>query len=288
MRLHATGRDLIITEKERLISGSINIYTCEFILDSSWDGYMVTAVFSTANRLVNKAVVDGKCEIPTEVLRPNTRLRIGIFGNDGVRTRPTTYSEWIPVEQGADTGGRTGRPPSPTVYEEWMNALDKQYDEWAKAEAEREAAEKLRGNSAVYVGSGDIPDGYNIQIDPEGEYVFGGPKIENGTWWVWDEDTGDYVDTGVPATGKDGKDGAVRFEDLTPEQIEALRGPQGPEGPEGPEGERGQRGPTGPEGPEGPRGYTPVRGVDYWTDADRAQMVSDVLASLPNAEEADF
>ena len=169
MRLHATGRDLIITEKERLISGSINIYTCEFTLDSSWDGYMVTAVFSTANRLVNKAVVDGKCEIPTEVLRPNTRLRIGIFGNDGVRTRPTTYSEWIPVEQGADTGGRTGRPPEPTVYEEWMNALDKQHDEWAKAEAEREAAEKLRGNSAVYVGSGDIPDGYNIQIDPEGE-----------------------------------------------------------------------------------------------------------------------
>ena len=209
MRLHATGRDLIITEKERLISGSINIYTCEFILDSSWDGYMVTAVFSTANRLVNKAVVDGKCEIPTEVLRPNTRLRIGIFGNDGVRTRPTTYSEWIPVEQGADTGGRTGRPPSPTVYEEWMNALDKQYDEWAKAEAEREAAEKLRGNSAVYVGSGDIHDGYNIQIDPEGEYIFGGPKIENGTWWLWDEDTGDYVDTGVPATGPKGDPGGA-------------------------------------------------------------------------------
>lgn len=37
-----------------------------------------------------------------------------------------------------------------------------------------------------------------------------------------------------------GKDGSVRFEELTPEQTEMLRGPQGPIGPEGP------RGPAGP------------------------------------------
>ena len=37
-----------------------------------------------------------------------------------------------------------------------------------------------------------------------------------------------------------GKDGTVGFEELTPEQIEMLRGPQGPIGPEGP------RGPAGP------------------------------------------
>lgn len=28
-------------------------------------------------------------------------------------------------------------------------------------------------------------------------------------------------------------------------------------------------------------GYTPVRGIDYYTDEDKAEMLSDVIASLP-------
>lgn len=65
------------------------------------------------------------------------------------------------------------------------------------------------GDPGVYVGSGVMPEGYTVQFDPEGDYVFGGPKIENGTWWLWDEDTGDYVDTGVPATGPKGDPGGA-------------------------------------------------------------------------------
>ncbi len=44
---------------------------------------------------------------------------------------------------------------------------------------------------------------------------------------------------------------------------------------------------TGPEGPQGPAGangapgYTPQKGVDYWTTADRQSMVQDVLSALP-------
>lgn len=38
-------------------------------------------------------------------------------------------------------------------------------------------------------------------------------------------------------------------------------------------------------GPPGKNGYTPVRGTDYWTAADQAQIVQDVLAALPAAEE---
>ena len=152
MKLHATGRDLLIKESERLVSGSINIYTCEFTFDESWDGYTVTAVFSTGNRLVNMAVVDGKCDIPTEVLRPNARVRIGIFGIDGVRSRPTTYSEWIPVEQGADVTGTSAQPPTPSVYEQWLRGLDEKQDEWngnEEARAEAEAARVVAENARV-------------------------------------------------------------------------------------------------------------------------------------------
>ena len=41
-------------------------------------------------------------------------------------------------------------------------------------------------------------------------------------------------------------------------------------------------------GAPGEPGATPVKGVDYWTAADQAQIVNDVLAALPVAEEARF
>lgn len=160
MKLHATNKDLVIKECERLISGSVNVYTCEFTFDESWDGYSVTAVFSVGNRLVNMAVVDGKCDIPAEVLRPNARLRVGIFGTDGVKSRPTTYSDWIPVEQGADMTGKAGEPPTPSVYEQWMNALDEKHDEWNANEQARVEAEQARE---------DLETGYVAQAQEAAE-----------------------------------------------------------------------------------------------------------------------
>ena len=35
------------------------------------------------------------------------------------------------------------------------------------------------------------------------------------------------------------------------------------------------------EGPKGDPGYSPQKGVDYWTATDRAQMVADTIAALP-------
>lgn len=67
--------------------------------------------------------------------------------------------------------------------------------------------------------------------------------------------------------GPKGADGVMAFTDLTVEQRESLRGPAGANGKDG---------------------YTPVKGVDYWTVSDKAEMVNDVLAALPNASGVDF
>lgn len=69
------------------------------------------------------------------------------------------------------------------------------------------------------------------------------------------------------------------------EGIPAIIGPKGDPGAQGLEGKQGIQGPIGPQGPAGADGYTPVRGTDYWTAADKQQMVNDVLAALPIAEE---
>lgn len=39
-------------------------------------------------------------------------------------------------------------------------------------------------------------------------------------------------------------------------------------------------GATGATGPQGAPGYTPVRGTDYWTEADKQTMVQDVMEAL--------
>ena len=40
-------------------------------------------------------------------------------------------------------------------------------------------------------------------------------------------------------------------------------------------------GKDGKDGTNGADGKTPVKGTDYWTASDKAEMVSDVLSALP-------
>lgn len=82
------------------------------------------------------------------------------------------------------------------------------------------------------------------------------------------------------------------------------RGEQGPQGPQGPQGERGEQGEqgiqgkqglkgdkgdkgeqgiqgeAGPQGPIGEEGRTPIKGTDYFTQADKNEMVAAVKNQL--------
>lgn len=44
------------------------------------------------------------------------------------------------------------------------------------------------------------------------------------------------------------------------------------------------QGPQGEQGPAGADGHTPVKGTDYWTEADKQEIINSVLAALPAAE----
>lgn len=70
-----------------------------------------------------------------------------------------------------------------------------------------------------------------------------------------------------------------------PQGEQGIQGEQGPQGETGPQGEQGPAGADGKDGADGQDGYTPVKGTDYWTAADKEEIVNDVLAALPAAEE---
>ena len=75
------------------------------------------------------------------------------------------------------------------------------------------------------------------------------PSIgENGNWYLG------ATDTGKPSRGEKGDPGAA--------------------GAKGDQGEQGPRGETGATGAEGPAGKTPVKGTDYFTEADKQEIAS--------------
>ena len=136
-----------------------------------------------------------------------------------------------------------------------------------------------------------------------------GAKGETGAQGIPGEkgDAGAKGDKGDPGSdGKNGTDGADgvscthRWSGTTLIVTSAsgtssanLKGEQGAQGVQGPKGDKGDPGETGPkgdtgetgnQGPKGDKGdpgVTPVKGTDYYTAADKAEMVAAVLAALP-------
>lgn len=47
-------------------------------------------------------------------------------------------------------------------------------------------------------------------------------------------------------------------------------------------------GENGADGKDGADGYSPIRGTDYWTDADKASIVTDVINALPTWEGGNY
>ena len=63
---------------------------------------------------------------------------------------------------------------------------------------------------------------------------------------------------------------------------------RGATGAQGPKGDTGGTGPQGPAGAPGKDGKTPVKGTDYWTAADKQEIVNSVIAALPDGTEVSY
>ena len=48
------------------------------------------------------------------------------------------------------------------------------------------------------------------------------------------------------------------------------------------------RGEKGAKGDKGANGKAPVKGTDYWTAADKQEIVNDVIAALPDGTEVSY
>ena len=117
-------------------------------------------------------------------------------------------------------------------------------------------------------------------------------KLENGEFNGKDGLNGQDGKDGIDgAKGEKGDTGAkgdpFLYEDFTAEQLASLKGEKGDKGEQGIQGIQGLKGETGEKGDTGEKGndgYTPQKGIDYYTEEDKLELKSEIEADLSNEE----
>ena len=109
---------------------------------------------------------------------------------------------------------------------------------------------------------------------------------DNGNWYLGGTDTGKPSRGATGAKGDAGATGPAG--PAGPQGHAGAPGKDGAPGAPGAQGEKGEKGEKGDPGTPGAAGHTPVKGTDYWTAADKQEIVNNVLAALPDGTEVSY
>lgn len=241
---------------ELLTAGMAKAVGVRFEFSEDWAGLTKTAVFSNGRATVDVLAAnwDGDTVmVAPEVLAVAGRYaRVGVYGTNasGV-VMPTVWVSLGKVQPAAEPSGDPSADPTLPVWAQLQEIIGDLNNLTTKAKNNLVAAI----NEAAKTGSGGAgsidlrtADGY-IQYSNDG-----GETWENLIALA--DLKGEKGDTGAP-------------------------GPQGVPGEQGAQGETGPQGPTGatgPQGQQGPAGKTPVKGTDYFTQADKQEIAEDAAA----------
>ena len=255
MTFSFTGADGKMTHPEILTAGMVGQ---QAYLDFSddWAGLSKIVVFSAGAVKKDVVYAGNPVIIPWEVLeKPLETLTVGVYGvsSNGAVIIPTIRVMGPEIKPGVDPSGDPGIDPEPEL--------------WAQIQAQIGSLDELETEDkrSLVAAINDL----SVNGSDGATYT---PYVDSNGILYWTNDKG----LGNP--------GPVRIKGPAGE-----RGEQGDPGPQGPQGEKGETGPQGPAGPQGEKGEkgdsgadgtSPVKGSDYWTQADREQMVLDTKAAL--------
>lgn len=224
MKLKATGQTLELVEPERLISGSVEIYTAAFEFDAAWDGYAKTAVFrDDSHRTVEVALTGNCCMVPWEILRAGKYIHVGVYGVNGGKRYPTIYTaNGFRVLDGA-LPANPSQPSSPTEYEQLLSMIG---DTAALKTTDKSSL--VAAINEIYQAGGGGQSVTDARVDDNGDLII---TLSDGT----------TINAG---------------------HVVGAQGPAGPPGEQGPRGQQGEQGPTGPKGDTGEQGPQGPKGAD--------------------------
>jgi len=239
-QIHVTidGAAAAVRKTGVLTAGMVGA-TATFDFSPVWEGLQITAVFEAGGVARDVAVTDGSVTIPHEVLaQPGYILRVGAEGRkpDGTLVIPTVWARVGSICQGANPTGDPALAPTPSQYDRLLA----QIEEMKQQGLDTGAVEAM---IAAYLQAHPPKDGSVIHFVNTAIKTVDDPVSNPGSY------------TTPPKAG----DVAITT-DYDLYEILAV------------DEETGSVTAERKGNIKGAPGYSPVKGTDYWTDADKAEI----------------
>lgn len=228
-------------------------FTIKFDFDDEWEQYDAkTARFIYGDTYADVVFRGDTCAVP--IITNTYNIKVGVFAGDLSTTTPAHISAKKSILCG------TGIPVAPTddVYNQIMDML-----------------KDIQG-----VDPDEVADIVNKYME-EHPIEESDPTVPE---WAKADTKPTYTADEVGAIAKVELQSAINgalAQAKASGEFDGAQGPKGDTGATGPQGEKGDKGDKGDNGVNGADGYTPVKGTDYWTASDKAEIVNDVLEALP-------
>lgn len=247
-----SGTEGRMTEWENLTSGMVGKHLMlEF--SPEWDDLVKTVVFSNGRQSVSRLYTAGAVVIPAEILKkPLKTLTVGVYGvsADGKLVIPTVRAEGPRIQPGVEPG--------------WEPEADPELPVWAQLQAQLGDLSQLETEAKDNLVSAvnELAE-QMLYLDGEDGVTFI-PSVSAEGELTWTNDAGLENPAPVNIRGPQGMageapwiritviDGGHRLEIIQGEKMACF------------------------DIMDGHDGYTPVRGVDYWTEEDQAAIKSYV------------
>ena len=238
--LTVTGQ-WIKSDAVALVSSSKNIYHCSFDFSSEWESYTKTAVFClNSGDPIETPVNLNDCVIPWEALQNPGILFIGVYGilsedDEVVERYPTVWTKQIKVLEGVPDGIQENAPSS-TQWEQFVVDVKENADiaegsaksamaSASDAESYAKSASESMGSAQTFsleaethAGNAEksataaktSEDNAATSADEAKNISIKMPIIgDNGNWFTWNVESGEYTDTGKPSRGASGSSATI-------------------------------------------------------------------------------
>lgn len=270
IKLTYAGRDCTEKDVTIITTGSVETVTAAFAFDAEWDGFARTAIFSSGGT-VKRVVLDdaNACVVPWEVLTNCKQLTIGVVGTSGNRVLPSVPVT-IPIIDGVCNGGTPPDDPTPDIYAQLLD-LAKETQQIAQSVRDDANAGKFNGAPGTKGEPG--ADGYtpvkgvDYWTPAEAEEMDAAKTAANNA-----ADNASVAEAAA-LNAASMADEAASSASISAQNADTAAGEARAKA-----AELQAKADAGDF--DGQDGYTPVRGTDYWTDADKAAINADIAAQV--------
>ena len=239
--------------------------------DSTWDGLIKNLVCKECHRYgrfggIVKTILDvgDSGTVAHEVMVGGSELYLGIEGynSDGTLVIPTTWAYCGKIRAGAQSTGDSTADPTLPVWAQVKQELESVPQIINSALRDAKNSGEFDGRAGNGIESVECNDDYSVTLIMDDGTSYTTPSIRGATGADGKDGSNGKDGTSVSVSSisestEDGGSNVVTFSDGKTLTVK-----------------------NGKTGATGAAGYTPVKGTDYYTEADKAEMVDEVQMAM--------